>query len=273
MAEQIPQRSDLPLGAETGPEAAKKLGITPIYNQARLGALQKEAPLGGPRSLYQTKSHANIITSSSMQRQFKGFTGEMESRGFRIDPKTTGGYNPQSLLPGGIPSEHARGNALDVNWNENPFAKGGANRLPMDVGYTAHKWGLSWGGYFTGEKKDTMHFEGAQKLPEKELKDLERQTKFQNERIERAPNFQERQLRMSRAGHDDPHISRPTGPLGFPREQVEHPHLAPMPPPQHMASKDTAPKSNPGTTKRASTRSNPATTKRPHSSHPATSYE
>jgi len=49
---------------------------------------------------------------------------------------------------------------------------------------------------------------------------------------------------------------------------VHHPEA-----PKRQPIKETAPKSNPGTSKRASTRFNPATNKRPQSSHPATAYE
>jgi hypothetical protein len=92
---------------------------------------------------------------------FKAFVEDLEGRGYKFngDPQ---GYNPRSKFDGGGPSEHAYGNAIDINPGANPFTHN-VNRplqtdLPPDVSAIAAKYGLSWGGDWHSVK-DAMHFE------------------------------------------------------------------------------------------------------------------
>jgi hypothetical protein len=92
---------------------------------------------------------------------FKAFVEDLEGRGYKFngDPQ---GYNPRSKFGGGGPSEHAYGNAIDINPGANPYTHD-VNRplqtdLPPDVSALAAKYGLSWGGDWRSVK-DAMHFE------------------------------------------------------------------------------------------------------------------
>lgn len=95
---------------------------------------------------------------------FSGFLTDLAAAGYKIDDVQ--GYNDRSQLGGG-PSQHAFGNAIDINPDRNP-AKGGQyggpatlqTDLPANVADIAAKWGLTWGGDWRS-LKDPMHFEFA----------------------------------------------------------------------------------------------------------------
>jgi hypothetical protein len=55
-------------------------------------------------------------------------------------------------------SEHAFGNAIDINPDKNPFHSAKDN-LPKDVAQIAARYGLIWGGDWNGRSRDPMHFE------------------------------------------------------------------------------------------------------------------
>jgi hypothetical protein len=90
---------------------------------------------------------------------FSGFLGDLESQGYKIDPKQSGGYNPRKIAGTDIWSNHAYGTAVDVNWSDNPHGESGKQNLPANVGDIAKKWGLTWGGNWSGKDRDPMHFE------------------------------------------------------------------------------------------------------------------
>jgi hypothetical protein len=141
-------------GAETGPEAAAKYGIQPRYNQAaNLGLDDTEL------ATVKTRSGAKVTVAAPASAQVQSFLNELEEAGYHIDPKQTGGYNDRNIAGTNRSSQHSFGTAFDINWNENQFDAKGTNNLPPNVGQIADKWGLSWGGYFNGGKKDAMHFE------------------------------------------------------------------------------------------------------------------
>jgi hypothetical protein len=151
-------------GAETGYEAAVKLGIEPVFNQsARLGLQDAEL------STFKSKSGASFTVAAPIARQFQGFINDLEATGYEIKPQTSGGYNDRNIAGSNRKSQHAHGAAIDINWQDNRFDEKGTNNLPPDVGQIAAKWGLSWGGYFKGDKKDAMHFEVANVLGEGDL--------------------------------------------------------------------------------------------------------
>lgn len=100
---------------------------------------------------------------------FQGFINELEGMGYKLNPtaddaSSYGGYNPRSNI-NGKPSQHAYGNAIDINPAENP-ASGGRyggdgqvhTNLPPNISDIAAKYGLSWGGDWNS-LKDPMHFE------------------------------------------------------------------------------------------------------------------
>jgi hypothetical protein len=152
-------------GAETGYEAAAKLGIEPAFNQARTLGIE-DAELSSVKA----KSGASFTVAAPAARQFQGFIEELEATGYQIKPQTSGGYNDRNIRGTDRKSQHAHGAAIDVNWQDNLFDEKGTNNLPPNVGEIAAKWGLSWGGYFKGDKKDAMHFEVSRLLPEDEIR-------------------------------------------------------------------------------------------------------
>ena len=94
---------------------------------------------------------------------FQGFLNDLAARGYTFD--NLGGYNPRDKRGGGGKSEHAFGNAIDINGEASPGKLGPRNSyggsttdLPADVSAIAARHGLVWGGDWHG-KKDFMHFE------------------------------------------------------------------------------------------------------------------
>jgi tape measure domain-containing protein len=87
---------------------------------------------------------------------FKGFLNELLGQGYNI--KSLGGYALRDKVSGNGISEHAFGNAIDINPDQNPYGKGFKTDLPANIRELAAKYGLSWGGDWKSVK-DTMHFE------------------------------------------------------------------------------------------------------------------
>lgn len=87
---------------------------------------------------------------------FSGFLADLERSGYAIND--LGGYNYRTKRGGTSLSQHAYGNAIDINPEANPFQQGLATDLPSNVSQMAARHGVSWGGDWQG-KKDPMHFE------------------------------------------------------------------------------------------------------------------
>lgn len=88
---------------------------------------------------------------------FKAFLDDLASRGYKI--ASVSGYSPRVKADGsGTVSEHAYGNAIDINQDNNPY-RSDKTDLPKDVSQIAAKYGLIWGGDWRGNSKDPMHFE------------------------------------------------------------------------------------------------------------------
>lgn len=85
-----------------------------------------------------------------------GLLNDLEQAGYAIDPRTSGGYNYRTIAGTNTLSNHAFGNAIDVNWNAN--ARGSRGDIPPDLARSlAAKHGLTWGGDW--RNPDPMHFE------------------------------------------------------------------------------------------------------------------
>lgn len=93
---------------------------------------------------------------------FQGFINELESMGYRI--RQFGGYNYRNKRGGSSLSEHAFGNAIDINWDKNPMTGTLVTDLPANISRIAAKYGLSWGGDWKSTK-DAMHFEWTGNIP------------------------------------------------------------------------------------------------------------
>ncbi|MEU4238207.1 M15 family metallopeptidase [Actinoplanes sp. NPDC026619] len=86
---------------------------------------------------------------------------ETEKRGYRLNPKTCGGYVNRPIKNTKKPSNHSWGLALDLNWDKNPESRDGKNHtnLPAWVAQLWGRYGFAWGGNYHGHHKDPMHFE------------------------------------------------------------------------------------------------------------------
>lgn len=102
------------------------------------------------------QSGAKFTVNSGVAGNFQGFINDLEATGYYIDPAQSAGFNNREKASGGV-SEHAFGNAIDINWDRNKGVWGGGSDLPPDVAKIADKNGLTWGGNWSS--KDDMHFE------------------------------------------------------------------------------------------------------------------
>lgn len=97
----------------------------------------------------------------------------MASHGYVVRDKVTGAYNCRKITNGSVPSAHASGIAVDVNWDANPYVKA---KLVTDMpramidqicalktrsGAKVWRWGGDWDGRpeTTHAFYDAMHFE------------------------------------------------------------------------------------------------------------------
>jgi tape measure domain-containing protein len=121
---------------------------------------------GDPRSAgWKDSNITSIMASNGMTVQvhkaaadaFKGFLDELIGQGYKV--KDLGGYSLRNNVnaPGKL-SEHAFGNAIDINPGANPNGKNLVSDMPANIRELAAKYGLTWGGDFKSVK-DAMHFE------------------------------------------------------------------------------------------------------------------
>lgn len=103
-----------------------------------------------------TTSGLGADVNAKYAKQFQGFVTDLESTGYKI--KSIGGYNYRNIAGTNKLSNHAFGDAIDINPQQNPMGKSLVTDLPANVGEMAAKYGLSWGGAWNS-KKDAMHFE------------------------------------------------------------------------------------------------------------------
>lgn len=112
-----------------------------------------------------TENGTRVTVNARVAGNFLGFLNELEAAGYNIS--NIGGHNIRSVLGTSIMSQHAYGNAIDINPFDhgNTDSAGGRNNLPPNVQQMAARWGLSWGGGW--RRQDTMHFEyhGAHNVP------------------------------------------------------------------------------------------------------------
>jgi GH24 family phage-related lysozyme (muramidase) len=92
---------------------------------------------------------------------FKDFLNDLQANGYKVND-VQGFVNRNKNLPGGQqggPSEHAFGNAIDINPKQNSQGTGRGN-MPANIEEIAARHGLTWGGRAEwGRYNDPMHFE------------------------------------------------------------------------------------------------------------------
>jgi hypothetical protein len=84
---------------------------------------------------------------------------EMERRGYLCIPDQCGAYNCRPIGGTRKASNHSWALAGDINWRDNPFTTTGRRTMPDWVPHLFNKYGFSWGGHYSGAKKDYMHME------------------------------------------------------------------------------------------------------------------
>lgn len=99
----------------------------------------------------------NVTVNAQAAPHFKAFLEDLASRGYKLDD--VGGYSDR-MKAGSFSSmsEHAYGNAIDINPSRNPFRTSRTD-LPPNISQIAAKYGLIWGGDWAGRSVDPMHFE------------------------------------------------------------------------------------------------------------------
>lgn len=98
-----------------------------------------------------------------------GFVDEIAARGYRLDGRADDWSYANRCVRGTGPgtrracvkSNHSWGLAIDLNAVANPMTSDGRvhTDMPRWVADTARRWGLFWGGDYSGLRKDPMHFE------------------------------------------------------------------------------------------------------------------
>ena len=89
-------------------------------------------------------------------KDIQEFLDELDSRGYKF--KALGGYSLRDKINRkGDLSQHAFGNAIDINEDQNEYGQSG-NDLPPDIREIAARHHMHWGGDWSGTK-DPMHFE------------------------------------------------------------------------------------------------------------------
>lgn len=102
-------------------------------------------------------SGKKLTVNAAAAESFKGFVDELESSGYKVG--SIGGYAMRNKRMGGGPSQHAYGNAIDINPGQNAQDGTGRTDMPANVRDMAAKYGLSWGGDWSTKYNDPMHFE------------------------------------------------------------------------------------------------------------------
>lgn len=139
------------------------------------------------------------------QPSFSGFLKELEAQGY--DVKSLGGYNPRQIRGGSGWSQHAYGNAIDLNPGKNPLGTS-ITDMPDNVRELAKKYGLIWGADWKG-RKDPMHFEWNGTRPWLEE---EKKREAANATVPRAG---EATTKMTPGGFDVNAATRPALPAGI----------------------------------------------------------
>ncbi|MBS0237090.1 MAG: M15 family metallopeptidase [Proteobacteria bacterium] len=125
-----------------------------------------------------TKVYAPDGTTALVDQQyadrFQGLIGDLHERGyknFRLDQG--GGFVDRNMRGTNKLSEHAKGNALDINPANNPFMTHKTD-LPSDISQMAQARGLKWGGDWK-TRTDPMHFQVDKNVSNDQIAALQQQ--------------------------------------------------------------------------------------------------
>jgi hypothetical protein len=98
--------------------------------------------------------------ASTAAPQFQGLLDDLKAKGYPISSLGEGGYSYRNVAGTGHLSNHAFGNALDINPAQNKQAMGATgnwSQYGIDPTAEASKFGLTYGGNW--KLPDTMHFQ------------------------------------------------------------------------------------------------------------------
>lgn len=103
------------------------------------------------------RGHSLTLNKSAVNN-FVGFLNALWKTGYR--PSVIGSYANRNIAGTNRKSLHAYGLAIDIDPSKNPVTWNGVpvTALPPGVGALAARYGLKWGGAWSGSKRDTMHF-------------------------------------------------------------------------------------------------------------------
>jgi hypothetical protein len=104
-------------------------------------------------------SGVKVTVAKDAAEAFTGLLADLEKSGYKIAQSETGGFNDRNIAGTNTPSQHSFGHAVDINWQHNPRGAQGPSDLPPNVGDIAAAHGLTWGGNWSGDTRDPMHFE------------------------------------------------------------------------------------------------------------------
>lgn len=93
----------------------------------------------------------------------KGFPLEKIADDWGYNFRPIRGYEDEYRSTGSLRylSNHSWGSAIDLNATQNPMTSDGVvhGNVPKEVIGVAFGLGISWGGYYSGKRKDPMHWE------------------------------------------------------------------------------------------------------------------
>lgn len=110
-------------------------------------------------STISTASGLTADVNAKFASQFQSLVDDLEATGYQI--KSIGGYNYRNIAGTNKLSNHAFGNAIDINPQANPMGRNLVTDMPTGISAIAARNGFDWGGDWKS-KKDAMHFEISQ---------------------------------------------------------------------------------------------------------------
>lgn len=142
--------------------------------------------------IYQTGAHGQQLTKvfapdgttamvdAKYADRFQGLIGDLHERGyknFRLDQG--GGYVNRTMRGSNKLSEHAKGDALDINPANNPFLTHKTD-MPSDISQMAQTRGLKWGGDWK-TRTDPMHFQVDKSVTNEQIAALQQQKQIEQQ--------------------------------------------------------------------------------------------
>ena len=112
------------------------------------------------------KSSMKITVHKKLASNYKKAFKEMYKEKFPIKKNETSTYAWRMLSGSSLMSTHSFGAAIDINWLDNPTVsdfnykpKSGPYVINSKIVNIWKRYGFSWGGSWSGEFRDLMHFE------------------------------------------------------------------------------------------------------------------